>query len=117
MWLLFSPTCFLFEVKEELLVEDKGHTADFFHFGLRGGVPVDEVGSDGNGKLPPELLSFETWERKKTKSDKEWSKETRKKKRRRGDVNLPKQTSPIGLSGKTKGNLALNHNYKVVILG
>lgn len=33
------------------------------------------------------------------------------------DVDLHKQTtSPFGLSGKTKGNVAFNHNYKAVIL-
>lgn len=53
-----TPTCLLFEVEKELLVEDKGHAADLLHLGLGGGVPVDEVGSDGDGQLPPELLPF-----------------------------------------------------------
>lgn len=58
-----SPTCFLFKIQEEFLVEDERHAADLLHFGFRSGVPVDEVGCDGNRQLPPELLPFETWER------------------------------------------------------
>ena len=41
------------------MVEDEGHTADLLHFGLGGGVPVDEVGRDGDGQLAAELFSPE----------------------------------------------------------
>lgn len=75
VWMCFSPTCLLFEVEKELLIEDEGHAADLFYFGLGSGVPVDEVGCDGDCQLPPELLSLETWERKR-QWDKEWNKET-----------------------------------------
>lgn len=57
----FSPTCFLFKVQEEFLVEDERHAADLLYFGFRCGVPVDEVGCDGDCQLSPELLPFETW--------------------------------------------------------
>lgn len=50
-------TCGFPEVLEELLVEDERHAADLLHLGLRRGVPVDEVGRDGNGQLSPELLA------------------------------------------------------------
>lgn len=63
----FSRTCFLFEVEEELLVEDEGHAADLFHLGLRRGVPVDEVGCDGDRQLPSKLLPLETCGSKKSK--------------------------------------------------
>lgn len=56
----FSPTCFLFEIEKKLLVEDEGHAADLFYFGLCSCVSVDEIGCDGNRQLPPELLPFET---------------------------------------------------------
>lgn len=55
------PTCLLFEVKKKLLVEDEGHSADLLHLGLRRGVPVDEVGRDGDRQLASELFSFKTW--------------------------------------------------------
>ena len=58
-------TRLLFEVKEELLVEDEGDAADLLDFGLCSSVPVDEVGRDGDRQLPPELLPFETWEKVK----------------------------------------------------
>lgn len=57
----FSHTCFLFKVQEEFLVEDECHAADLLYFGFRCGVPVDEVGRDGDRQLSPELLPFETW--------------------------------------------------------
>lgn len=62
--LSLCPTCLLFEVEKEFLVEDEGHSADLFYFGLCTGVPVDEVGRDGNCKFTPELLPFETWKNK-----------------------------------------------------
>lgn len=55
-----SLTCLLFEVKEEFLVEDEGHATDLLHFGLCSSVPVDKIGCDGNGQLPPEFFPFET---------------------------------------------------------
>lgn len=64
MWCC-SPTCFLFKFQEEFLVEDERHAADLLHFGFRSGVPVDEVGCDGDRQLAPELLPFETWARGK----------------------------------------------------
>lgn len=60
----FSSTCFLFQIQEEFLVEDERHAADLLYFGFRSGVPVDEVGCDGDRQLSPELLPFETWARK-----------------------------------------------------
>lgn len=54
-------TCVLPQVLEEPLVEDEGHAADLLHLGLGGGVPVFEVGCDGDGQLPSELLSSETF--------------------------------------------------------
>ena len=50
----FSP-----QFLEEPLVEDERHTADLLHLGLGRGVPVLEVGRDGDGQLPPELLALE----------------------------------------------------------
>ena len=55
-----GPTCLLFELQEELLVEDEGHSADLLYLGLGRGVPVDKVGCDGDGQRTPELLSLET---------------------------------------------------------
>lgn len=45
---------------KELLVEDEGHPANLLNLRLRRRVPVDEVGGDGDGKLPPELLAPKT---------------------------------------------------------
>lgn len=45
------------EVLKELLIEDEGHTADLFDFCLCRRVPVNEVSSDGDGELSPELLA------------------------------------------------------------
>lgn len=42
-------TCLLLELQEEFLVENKSHAADLFHLGLSCCVPVDEIGSDGDG--------------------------------------------------------------------
>lgn len=53
------PTGFLFELQEELLVEDEGHSADLLHLGLSRGVTVHEVSCDGNGQLALELLTPE----------------------------------------------------------
>lgn len=53
-------TCLFPEFQEELLVEDEGHAADFLHFGFCCGVPVHKVSCDGDGQLPPKLLSTET---------------------------------------------------------
>ena len=52
--------CLLLEIQEELLVENEGHTRDLLHTRLCICVSVDEVGSDRNGQLAPELLPFET---------------------------------------------------------
>lgn len=57
-------TCFFFEVLKKFLVEDEGHPADLLHLGLGRAVPVDEVGSDGDGQLPSELLPPEPCMRK-----------------------------------------------------
>lgn len=87
VWLCFSPTCLLFEVEKELLVENESHAADLFYFGLCSGVPVDEVGCDGDRQLPPELFSFETWEQ-----DSEIKNETKKQREAKNQnqkVNLP----------------------------
>lgn len=54
-------TCCFSEVLKELLVEDEGHAADLLNLCLRWRVPVDEVRSDGNGKLAPELLTPKPW--------------------------------------------------------
>lgn len=54
-------TCGFSEVLKKLLVKDEGHSADLLHFGLGRRVPVDEVCSDGDGELPPELLTTKTW--------------------------------------------------------
>lgn len=62
-----SATCGLSEVLEELLVEDERHAADLLHLGLRRGVPVDEVGRDGNGQLSPELLAPKPCKRQRNK--------------------------------------------------
>lgn len=56
-----EQTCCFSEVLKELLVEDEGHTADLLHFGLCCRVPVDEVSSDGDGELAPELLAPKPW--------------------------------------------------------
>ena len=50
----------LLQVQEELLVEDEGHARDLLHRGLGVGVPVDEVGRDGDGQLASELFPLET---------------------------------------------------------
>lgn len=52
-----QQTCCFSEVLEELLVEDESHPADLLNFGFCCCVPVDEVCSDGNGKLAPKLLT------------------------------------------------------------
>lgn len=52
------------QLLEEPLVEDEGHATDLLHFGLCCGVPVFKVGCDGNGQLPSELLSSETFSHK-----------------------------------------------------
>lgn len=54
-------TCLLFELQKELLVKDEGHAADFFHFGLRCGVPVDEVSCNSDGQFTSKLFAGETW--------------------------------------------------------
>ena len=41
---------------EELLVEDEGHATDLLHSRLVPGVVVGEVGGDGQGQLPTQLL-------------------------------------------------------------
>lgn len=99
------PTCLFFEVKKELLVEDESHSTDFFYFGLCGGVPVDEVGCDGDCQFTPELLPFETWENGKNKDGRE---------KEMGMLIFTSKQRPISLS---RGNLAVNHNCKEVILG
>ena len=59
------PTCLLFKVMEELLVEDEGHPTDLLYLGFGCGISVDKVGSDGNSQLTPELFPFEAWERER----------------------------------------------------
>lgn len=51
-----SLTGLLFEVLEELLVEDEGHATDFLHFGLCCSVPVDKVGCNSDGQFPAEFF-------------------------------------------------------------
>lgn len=46
---------------KELLVEDECHPTDLLNLCLRRCVPVDEVSSDGNSKLAPELLTPKPW--------------------------------------------------------
>lgn len=41
---------------EEPLVKNKGHAADLLHLGLCCGVTVDEICSNGDGQLSPELF-------------------------------------------------------------
>ena len=55
--------------RKNFWVEDEGHAADLLHFDLCRGVPVDEVGRDGDGQLPAELFASETFsERRKENS-------------------------------------------------
>lgn len=61
-------TCCFSEVLKELLVEDEGHPADLLNLRLRCRVPVDEVSSDGNGKLAPELLTPKPWGKQSSRS-------------------------------------------------
>jgi len=61
--LMLTLTGFLPQFLEEALVEDEGHAADLLHLGLRRRVPVLEVGGDGDGQLPTELLALEPWRR------------------------------------------------------
>lgn len=44
------------QLLEEPLVENKGHAADLLHLGLCCGVTVDEICSNGDGQLSPELF-------------------------------------------------------------
>ena len=54
---LQSDARLVLQVEEELLVEYEGHATDLLNVGLGGGVSVDEVSSNPNGNLSPELLS------------------------------------------------------------
>lgn len=40
------PTCFLFKVLEELLIEDESNTTNFFYFGFCSCISVYKIGSD-----------------------------------------------------------------------
>ena len=53
------------QVEEELLVEYEGHATDLLNVGLSGGVAVDEVSSNPNGNLSPELLSRKSFYKRK----------------------------------------------------
>ena len=53
------------QVEEELLVEYEGHSTDLLNVGLGGRVAVDEVGSNPNGNLSPELLSRKAFYKRK----------------------------------------------------
>lgn len=44
------------QLLEEPLVKNKGHAADLLHLGLCCGVTVDEICSNGDGQLSPELF-------------------------------------------------------------
>lgn len=50
-------TCGFSELLKELLVEDEGDTTNLLHLCLCCCVPVDEVSSDGDGELSPELFT------------------------------------------------------------
>ena len=52
----------LFEVLEELLVENEGHTTDLVARSLLACTVVLEVGGDGQGQLSPQLLPVKAWD-------------------------------------------------------
>ena len=47
------------EIFEEFLVENESHATDLLHFGFRGRIAVDKVGSYGYSKFATKIPSFE----------------------------------------------------------
>ena len=48
------------EIFEEFLVENESHATDLLHFGFRGCIAVDKVGSYGYSKFATKFLPLKT---------------------------------------------------------
>ena len=54
-------SCFSKEIFEEFLVENESHPTDLLHFGFRGCIAVDKVGSYSYSKFATKFLPLKTW--------------------------------------------------------